>query len=83
MTDGDIPLPAKPSGEFVSYCDSYSDGAWRGFDADDMESYARAAVLADREGMYEWLAKGERIFRDAGFSFRFGVWWGSRPWRKA
>ena len=48
MTD-DITLPAKPSGEFVSYCDSYSDGAWRGFDADDMESFARAAVLLDRQ----------------------------------
>jgi hypothetical protein len=48
MTD-DITLPTKPSGEFVSYCDSYSDGAWRAFDAQDMESYARAAVLLDRQ----------------------------------
>jgi hypothetical protein len=61
MTDDEIALPTKPSGEFVSYCDAYSDGAWRGFDADDMESYARAAVLLDRQQhALRWLAEADR-----------------------
>ena len=68
------PLPEHPAA---------TDWAWSRDEELAIRAYARAAVIADREGMYEWLAKGERIFRDAGLSFRFGVWWGGRPWRKA